>query len=203
VLGVAIALEAGPRLALLWAAVALSAAAAAGWLDRRAGAAAPLALAALGLYMTGVLLERARVRAGIESAARRLVQESVDRLDLLPRIPGGSARWRAVLTTGPRYYVSDAAAVEWRNGSPRLQAFERNLDDPCYREALSQAQMAAMARFARFPSVETRPGAAGCVVYLRDLRYALTSESGFGVAAAKVPARAAPAASSGGSSAGR
>lgn len=85
------------------------------------------------------------------------------------------------------YYIADVGLGNWAAHPPKFETYRKNLQDEFYREALAQPQIAALARFARFPSVQVRVDGDSCSVVLRDLRYARESASGWGVAKATVP----------------
>jgi inner membrane protein len=183
-----IASFAGPRLAAEWVLGGAAALIGGTALERRGVRPAVAASGVLVLYLAGVLLERELVRARAAERGTPRLGEEVLGIDVLPRVAGGGqARWRVVFRSAGRFYLADAGLRDWTAGRPRIEGFEQNLDDTCYREALSDPGMAAMARFARFPSVETRATTTGCTVFLRDLRYASRSGRGFGVAVATVP----------------
>ena len=85
------------------------------------------------------------------------------------------------------YHIAEVGIQDWVGHPPKLESYSRNLQDECYRKALDQPQVSALARFARFPSVLVRTSGGLCFVTLRDLRYARRSDSGWGVAKATVP----------------
>jgi inner membrane protein len=188
----AIALHAGIELAAGWVLGAAAALAGGAALERRGIRPAAAALAVFALYLAGTGGERAWVRASAAARGIPRVDERVLGVEVLPRIAGGPARWRVLFRSPSALYVADAGLRAWSRGVPPLERFEQNLDDPCYRAALSEPGMAAMSRFARFPFVETRSSPSGCTVLLRDLRYTRRSAAGFGVAVATVPPGPAP-----------
>jgi hypothetical protein len=104
---------------------------------------------------------------------------------VLPARPG-QHRWKVILETAGKFYIAEVESGDWRDHPPEFQAYLKNLNDPCYLQSLPQKEMAAMARFARFPSVDVQKSGEACVVYLRDLRYARQSVPGWGVARAVV-----------------
>jgi hypothetical protein len=91
-----------------------------------------------------------------------------------------------VLETPDKFYLAEVGAWSRFDHPPEFQTYAKNLNDPCYQQSLTQGDMAAMTRFARFPSVDVRKAGDSCVVYLRDLRYARESIPGWGVARAVV-----------------
>ena len=182
-LAVAITLGANPLVALVWSAT-LTVLVAAGRRLRPA-AAARCAFVLLGVYLAGTAIVRERARAFAADWAPQEIAAPIRRLDLLPMIGRGPWNWRVVAETEREFWVGDGASPR---SSCRLRSYEKNLDQPCYARALSDRHMAAMSRFARYPSVDVRRDGPACVVFLRDLRYARQSTPGWGVAVATVSA---------------
>ncbi len=116
-----------------------------------------------------------------------LVADAVRKVSVLPGRPGTAGRWTVVIEGDHDYHIAEVGIHDWVKHPPRFESYSRNLQDECYREALSQPQMSALARFARFPSVLVRVSGGLCLVTLRDLRYARRDGSGWGVATATVP----------------
>ena len=116
-----------------------------------------------------------------------LVSDSVKEVSVLPGRPGTAARWTVVMQGPDKYYIADVGLQNWVEHPPKFEAFPKNLQNIFYREALAQPQMAALARFARFPSVQVSVSGGLCTVWLRDLRYARYNISGWGVATTTVP----------------
>lgn len=179
-------LGAGKIFALCWTVLALVIAAGVSALRRYgirpARAAVVIFLVYLGLAATAhyVILRRAW------QAGPALVSDDVRKVSVLPGSPGAAGRWTVVLEGADNYYVADVGLQNWAEQPPQFETYVKNLHNDCYREALAQPQIAALARFARFPSVQVRVSGETCSVLLRDLRYARRSSSGWGVAAATV-----------------
>ena len=187
VLDTVIFFGAGRIFALCWTVLALAIAAGVGVL-RRYGVRPPRAalvifLVYLGLAATAhhVILRRAW------QAGPLLVSDAVRKVSVLPGRPGTAGRWTVVLEGADNYHIADVGLQNWTAHPPGFETYPKNLQDECYREALAQPQMASLARFARFPSVQVMVSGQSCAVLLRDLRYARQSASGWGVARATVP----------------
>ncbi len=146
-----------------------------------------VALAVLGLYMAGLLAVRESVAYAARTAAPGLIRDRIEKIHVLPGRPTASLPWTVVIEAPDRFYIADVGFQDWTRNPPAFTSFERNLDNSCYRESLSQEQMAVMARFARFPSVSVETTGNVCTVWLRDLRYARKNVEGWGVARAVVP----------------
>ena len=116
-----------------------------------------------------------------------LVSDAVQKISVLPGGPGTMGRWTLVLEGANNYYVGDVGIQNWAEHQPKFETYPKNLQDDCYREALGQPQIAALSRFARFPSVQVSVSGELCSVLLRDLRYARRNGSGWGAATATVP----------------
>ncbi len=151
-------------------------------------------LAVLALYMAGLLAARESIAHSARAAAPGLIRDQVEKIHVLPGRPTASLPWTVVVETPQRFYIADVGLQNWRRNPPAFASFERNLDNPCFRESLSQEQMAVMSRFARFPSVSVETTGNVCTVWLRDLRYARRNTEGWGVARAVVtlPQSSAP-----------
>jgi hypothetical protein len=184
VLAAAIALGASPWLALAWS-LAVFLLVAAGRRLHGACAAARYSIVLLALYLGATAFVRDRARAFAADWAPQQIQAPLRTLDLLPMIGRGPWTWRVVAETEREFWVGDGASPE---SSCRVRRYEKNLDQPCYARALSDRHMAAMSRFARYPSVDVQRDGPACVVFLRDLRYARQSTPGWGVAIATVSA---------------
>ncbi len=153
---------------------------------------ARVSLAVLGLYMAGLLAARESVAHAARAAAPGLVRDRIEKVHVLPGRPTASLPWTVVIEAPDKFYIADVGFQDWTRNPPAFAAFERNLDNRCYRESLSQEQMAVMARFARFPSVSVETTGNVCTVWLRDLRYARKNVEGWGVARAVVPLPPSP-----------
>ncbi len=156
-------------------------------LRRRGMRPARVSLAVLGLYMAGLLAARESVAHAARTAAPGLIRDRIEKIHVLPGRPTASLPWTVVIEAAERFYIADVGFQDWTRTPPAFASFERNLDNRCYRESLSQEQMAVMARFARFPSVSVETTGNVCTVWLRDLRYARRNVEGWGVARAVVP----------------
>jgi inner membrane protein len=129
------------------------------------------------------------VNAALESGPA-LVTDRIREVEVLPGRPASIGRWFVVMEAEDRYYVANVSLRNWSSRPPQFEAFDKNLQNRHYREALSQDRMAAMARFARFPFVRVEEGPAGShTVLLGDLRYARNRTEGWGTVRATVPSR--------------
>jgi membrane-bound metal-dependent hydrolase YbcI (DUF457 family) len=181
--------SAGWFVALIWIGT-LGVASGIGRLMRRRGVnPARLALAALVLYLCGIALMRERVRTQATEVAPELIPGVVQKIDVLPGRPGAFNRWTVVVVTADKYYFAEAGAHDWRKEPPKLEEFQKNLGHPCFEKALADREIAAMFRFARYPSVSIRETSEGCTVSLRDLRYARRGGADFAVASTTIPHR--------------
>jgi inner membrane protein len=171
--------------ALLWITVLVLSLGAGRVLQQRGFHPPRMALLAFALYLTAIVMIRSRVVEAAHERGPALISERVERIDVLPAGPG-QHRWRLILETPGKFYIAEVESGDWRDHPPEFQTYSKNLNDPCYLQSLSQKEMAAMARFARFPSVDVQKSGEVCVVYLRDLRYARQSVPGWGVARAVV-----------------
>lgn len=152
-----------------------------------------VSLAALLLYMAGLLAARESIAQAARAAGPGLIQDRIERIHILPGRPTASNPWTVVIEAPQRFYIADVGLQDWTRNPPAFASFERNLDNRCFRESLSQEQMAVMSRFARFPSVSVETDGNVCTVWLRDLRYARKNAEGWGVARAVVPVTQSPA----------
>jgi len=178
---------------LIWLS-GLGAALALAYLIRRHGISpVRVSLAVLGLYMAGLLAARESIAYAARAAAPGLIQDHVEKIHVLPGRPTASLPWTVVIEAPQRFYIADVGLQDWTRTPPTFASFERNLDNRCFRESLSQEQMAVMSRFARFPSVSVETTGNVCTVWLRDLRYARRNAEGWGVARAVVPLPQSPA----------
>jgi inner membrane protein len=138
------------------------------------------ALMLFAAYLVALLLMRESIRQSAEFIDVSPLQAQA--IDVLP----GRLNWTVILETGGAFYVRDLSPWEATPPASSFRVFRKNWDEPCYRRAREQPEMAAMIRFARFPSVDVQRSLEGCTVFLRDLRYAQESRPGWGVAIAKV-----------------
>jgi inner membrane protein len=152
-----------------------------------------VSLVVLALYMAGLLAARESVAHAARTAAPGLIKDRVEKIHVLPGRPTASLPWTVVIEAPERFYIADVGLQNWTRTPPAFASFDRNVDNRCYRESLSQEQMAVMARFARFPSVSVETTGNVCTVWLRDLRYARRNVDGWGVARAVVPLSPPPA----------
>ena len=171
--------------ALLWISVLVLVLAAGRGLQNRGFHPARAALVVFVLYIAVMVGIRSRVVQAAQELGPALVAEPVERIDVLPARPG-QYRWRVILETPAKFYLAEVGSWSRFDHPPQFQGYSKNLNDPCYQQSLSQRDMGAMARFARFPSVDVQKAGDACVVYLRDLRYARESVPGWGVARAVV-----------------
>jgi inner membrane protein len=148
---------------------------------------ARIALLAFVLYASGVATARDNVVKSARAFGPGLVGGRVEKIDVLPGRPGSFRRWTVVMQTADRYYFADVGLQDWRRHPPQFEVFAKNLNDPYYRKSLAESTMAALADFARFPSVTVESTAGGHAVLLRDLRYARYRATGWAVARAVVP----------------
>jgi inner membrane protein len=147
---------------------------------------ARVALLAFVLYVCSVATARHSVVKSAQALGPALVGGPVEKIDVLPGRPGSFRRWTVVMQTADRYYFADVGLQDWHRHPPKFEAFAKNLSDPYYRRALADSDMAALADFARFPSVTVESSAGSHVVLLRDLRYARNRTTGWAVARAVV-----------------
>jgi inner membrane protein len=148
---------------------------------------ARVALLALVLYVCGAATARQSVVKSAEAFGAGLVGGRVEKIDVLPGRPGSFRRWTVVMQTADKYYFADVGLQDWRRHPPKFEAFAKDLNDPYYRRALADSDMAALADFARFPAVTVESAAGSHVVLLRDLRYARNRTTGWAVARVVVP----------------
>ncbi len=181
-----VVLAAGWRMGLCWVA-GLGAAV---WLiksiDRSRLHPARVALGIFAVYLGCVAISRNIVLSTARTEGPELVAGKVQRIDVLPRLLGNLQTWEVVIDTADKYYLADVDLHSWRSHPPKFETFPKNLDDPSYEKSLSQSQMAILARFARFPSVEVEQYGGSCTVFLKDLRYARRNLPGWGTAHATV-----------------
>ena len=177
----------GIAFAALWTAVLLTAVAV-GRLVRRRGL--NEALAALGLfaaYVAALLAVRESVAMRARESVPGLIAGKIEKIEVLPGRPAAPHRWMVVVESSDSYHIADVGLRDWRTHTPSFERFEKNLDDDCYRASLSQQEIAALARFARFPSASVEASGDSCIVWLRDLRYARKNEPTWGTARATLP----------------
>jgi len=145
------------------------------------------ALVLVVIYLGGALLVREQIAREAGACTPALVADNVLGIDVLPGRPTSDHSWLVVAETPERFYVAEVGLQDWQKDPPAFEAFDKNLSHPCYLAALSQKQMAVMARFARYPSVSVETSGGTCTVWLRDLRYARANRPGWGAAYATVP----------------
>jgi inner membrane protein len=191
-MGGVVLLAGGGGLAITWVIVLGAALAMSRLLRLRGHNPARVALAVFLVYLGGLYLARGRVAAVARETAPRLIGEPVEQIDVLPGRPGSASRWTVVAQTRRTYYIAQSGPAGWLENPPSFETYEKNLGRPEYRESLAQSQMAAMARFARFPCVTVERSGDSCTVILSDLRYARRNRDGWGAAKAVVPCGAAP-----------
>jgi len=187
VLNTVIFFAAGRIFALCWAIMALVITGGMKALHRRAvnpsRAAFVLFFAYLGLAAT--------VHHAILLMARQtgplLVSDAISKVSVLPGRPGTAGKWTVILEGSDSYYVTDTGLKNWSLHPLKFERYPKNLRDECYLEALKQPQMAALARFARFPCVEVKVSGGLCQVLFRDLRYARSGTSSWAAETAIVP----------------
>jgi membrane-bound metal-dependent hydrolase YbcI (DUF457 family) len=186
-LGLVVLLAGGVWLALAWILCLGTALAIGTYAKHRGYNAARVAVVAFLIYLGGLALIRGRILAIAREAVPRAIGESAEKIDVLPGRPGTWGRWTVIAQTASKYYISEAGLNGWSYGTPSFESYDKNLEGPEYREALAQSQMAAMARFARFPSVTVERTETICKVLLRDLRYARADSDGWATARAVIP----------------
>ena len=152
-----------------------------------------VSLAVLVIYVAGLFAVRESIAYTARTVAPSLIQGRIEKIHVLPGRPTASLPWTVVIEAPGRFYIADVGLWDWTRHPPSFSSYERNLDNSCYRESLSQEQMAVMARFARFPSVSVDTTGNVCTVWLRDLRYARRNAEEWGVAHAVVPLPQTPA----------
>ena len=178
---------------VIWLSVLGAALALACVIRRRGVSPVRVSLAVLALYVAGLLAARESIAHAARAAAPNLIQDRVERIHILPGRPTAPLPWTVVIEAPQRFYIADVGLQDWTRNPPAFASFERNVDNRCFRESLSQEQMAVMSRFARFPSVSVEITGNVCTVWLRDLRYARRNAEGWGVARAVVPVTKSPA----------
>jgi inner membrane protein len=166
--------------ALLWIATAALSLGVGRMLRDRGFNPARVALLALVLYLGALAAARQVVLARAGTVGPELVSGRLEQIDVIPGRPQSLLRWTVVLQTPDRYYIADAGLGDWHRHPPRFEVVQKNLDNPYFRASLADRNMAALARFARFPSVTVEPAAEGTAVLLRDLRYSRNRSGGFG-----------------------
>jgi hypothetical protein len=134
------------------------------------------------VYLVALLLMREGVRRTADFIDMSPLK--IQAIDVLP----GRPNWTVIVETEGAFYIRDLSPWETTPRASSFGVFRKNWDEPCYRRARVEPAMAAMVRFARFPSVDVQRLPEGCTVFLRDLRYAQESKPGWGVAIAKVAA---------------
>jgi len=186
-LDAAIFFGAGKIFALCWTLLALAIAAGMSALRRYGIRPSRAALVSFLVYLGLAATAHYAILRRAWQSGPALVSEAIKKVSVLPGTPGVAGRWTVVLEGTDKYYVADVGLQNWADHPPQFEAYLKNLQNDCYREALAQPQMAALARFARFPSVQVRVSGETCSVLLRDLRYARRGSSGWGIATATVP----------------
>jgi len=172
---------------LLWIAAAAVSLAIGRWLRDRGLNPARFALLALVLYLGALGIARRTVLSNARASGPGLVSGRLERIDVIPGRPQSLLRWTVILQTHDRYYIGDSGLGDWQRHEPGFEAVQKNLEDPHYRASLANPDMAALARFARFPVVTVEPAAEGNAVVLRDLRYSRNRTGGFGAVRVVVP----------------
>jgi membrane-bound metal-dependent hydrolase YbcI (DUF457 family) len=137
------------------------------------------AICACILYIASLGVARAVVLKSAREFAPAVIKEKIERIDVLPR---PRMLWTVIVETGRRYYIAEVRIRNWRDRPPHFDVYEKNLDQPWFREAHSRKEVAAILRFARFPSAFVTTSSEGRVVTLRDLRYSRDAAAGFGAA---------------------
>jgi membrane-bound metal-dependent hydrolase YbcI (DUF457 family) len=169
-----------PVTALLWIATATLALGFGHILRDRGFNPARAALLALVLYLGALAVARQVVLAKARTTGPELVSGRLEQIDVIPGRPQSLLRWTVVLQASDRYYLANAGLGDWHRHPPRFEMMQKNLDNPYFQKSLADRDMAALARFARFPSVTVEPAAKGTAVLLRDLRYSRNRSGGFG-----------------------
>ena len=169
-----------PLTAALWIATAAASLAGGRLLRNRGFNPARAALVALVLYLGALGSARRIVLSHAQAAGPALVSGRLEQVDVIPGRPQSLLRWTVVLQTADRYYIGNSGLGDWRRQPPQFEIVQKNLDNPFFRASLADRNMAALARFARFPTVTVEPAAKGTAVLLRDLRYSRNPSEGFG-----------------------
>ncbi len=169
-----------PITAILWVSIAALSLGFGRFLRDRGFNPARAALVALVLYLGALAVARQVVLANARATGPQLVSGRLEQIDVIPARPQSLLRWTVVLQASNRYYLADVGLGDWHRHPPQLQIVQKNLDNPYFRKSLEDRDMAALARFARFPSVTVEPATEGTAVLLRDLRYSRNRSAGFG-----------------------
>ena len=178
-----------PVTALLWIATAAVSLAIGRLLRDRGFNPARSALLALVLYLGALGVARRIVLSNAQSAGPGFVSGRLEQVDVIPGRPQSLLRWTVILQTHDRYYIGDSGLGNWQRHAPQFEMVPKNLDNADYRASLADRNMAALARFARFPAVTVEPAAEGNAVVLRDLRYGRNRSVGFGAVRVVVQSR--------------
>jgi inner membrane protein len=132
------------------------------------------------IYLSGLAAVRVRVMKSAAEILPALIPEKIERIDVLPQ---PRMRWTIIAETAQKFYLADVSSESWGDQPPGFEGYDKNLDKPWFKEALSRNEIASIFRFARFPSAHSIASPQGTVVILRDLRYARgDTASGFGTA---------------------
>lgn len=181
-----ILLSAGRTFAICWTLLLLVLL----WMNgalRRYARPARIALGVFVIYLGGAAAAHYRIFRTAWQTGPSLVSDSVEKISVLPGRPGTAGQWTVIMEAPEKYYIAEVGLRNWVQHPPKFETYPKNLQSIWYREALAQPQMASLARFARFPSVQVNVSGGLCTVSLRDLRYARQNASGWGVATATVP----------------
>ncbi len=175
-----------PATAILWISIATLSLGFGLFLRNRGFNPARAALIVLVLYLGALAGARQIVLSNARATGAQLVSGRLEQIDVIPSRPQSLLRWTVVLQESDRYYLAEVGLGDWHRHPPQFEMVQKNLDNPYFRKSLEHRDMAALARFARFPSVTVKPATDGTEVLLRDLRYRRNSSTGFGAVRAVV-----------------
>jgi inner membrane protein len=171
---------------IFWGIAAVAGGFAATLLQRKGIHPARAAFAAFAIYLGGIAVLHGMILDSAWKSAPGIASAPIERIAVLPHGAGSPGGWPVILELPDGYCVGEAAGLVPVLVPGSFQRYPKNLQDPYYRESLSQPRMAALARFARFPSVHVEASNDVHTVFLRDLRYARRGASAFGTAVATV-----------------
>ena len=176
----------GPVVALMWGSILCAALFLGLRLKARRYCTAKAGLCVLLIYVGLTALTRGWIMHKAMRQVSGTIREAILAVDVLPQRPGAPWRWTVVVETPERYHLAPIGLRDWKSAPPTFESYSKNLQEKCYRAAMADEEMSAMARFARFPAVEVVDSPGQCLVFLRDLRYAQRQARGWGVASTTV-----------------
>jgi inner membrane protein len=183
----ALFLMAGVATGFLWGAAAVLGAYAASLLHRRGLRPARAAFAAFSIYLCAIAALHIWIIYRAWKTGPVIAGAPIVRIAALPHRAGSTGGRPVILELPDAYCVGEAAGLLPALIPQSFQRYPKNLDDPYYRDALKEPRMAALARFARFPSVHVESNGDSHTVFLRDLRYARRDAPSFGSASVTLP----------------